>query len=71
MAKPYEREPNGLRLAFHGINIVRPPDAMPIGKVPLRAERPSLPARSNHRPRHSRFLRRDLTLHSSLNPPTE
>jgi hypothetical protein len=34
MAKPYEREPNGLRLAFHGINIVRPPDAMPIGKYP-------------------------------------
>lgn len=34
MGKPYQREPNGMRLGFHGINIVRPPDDMPPGKVP-------------------------------------
>jgi hypothetical protein len=33
-AKPYQREPNGQRLAFHGINTVKPPDALPPGKYP-------------------------------------
>jgi len=32
--KRYERDKNGLRLDFHGINIVRPPDDMPPGKFP-------------------------------------
>jgi len=33
-AKPYERDPNGMRLAFHGINVVLPPDKVPAGKYP-------------------------------------
>lgn len=30
--KPYQREPDGIRLAFHGMNTVLPPDKVPPGK---------------------------------------
>src|SRR5580765_570001 len=33
--KPYERDPNGERLHFAGMNLVRPPDMMPQGKYPF------------------------------------
>lgn len=35
MAKqPYQRESNGSRMAFHGMNTVQPPDMLPPGKYP-------------------------------------
>src|SRR5690242_7901075 len=34
MAQNYQRDPDGMRLQFHGMNIVLPPDKMPAGKFP-------------------------------------
>jgi hypothetical protein len=34
MGKPYERERDGARLGFHGMNTVLPPDRLPAGKFP-------------------------------------
>jgi hypothetical protein len=34
MAQNYQREANGARLAFHGMNTVLPPDQLPPGKYP-------------------------------------
>lgn len=34
MAAPYQRDPNGMRLQFRGMNIVLPPDQMPPNKFP-------------------------------------
>jgi hypothetical protein len=35
VAKGYQRDPDGLRLAFHGMNTVLPPDRVPAGKYPF------------------------------------
>jgi hypothetical protein len=32
--QPYQRDPDGMRLQFHGMNIMLPPDKMPAGKFP-------------------------------------
>ncbi len=34
-SKPYQRDPNGMRLQFGGMNIVLPPDQMPLNKYPF------------------------------------
>src|SRR4051794_2951489 len=34
MGPPYQRDHDGMRLAFHGMNVVLPPDRMPEGKYP-------------------------------------
>jgi hypothetical protein len=35
MAQTYQRDPDGMRLQFRGMNIVLPPDKMPDGKFPF------------------------------------
>lgn len=34
MSQPYQRDPDGMRLQFRGMNVVLPPDKMPPGKYP-------------------------------------
>lgn len=35
MSQPYQRDPDGMRLQFRGMNVVLPPDKMPPGKFPF------------------------------------
>jgi hypothetical protein len=35
VSKPYERDPNGQRIDFRGMDVLHPPDLMPIGRFPF------------------------------------
>jgi hypothetical protein len=53
-AQPYKRDPNGLRIDFHGMDTLHPPDEMPPNKYPFAQNiRRNLKGRTTGRPTQS------------------